>query len=253
MAKNKPHTLAHPWEIWQSADGEWEWRVLKKKSDLIWECAVKSPNTFGSWEYGDVYAETVTANNCTYIDRGFSPNYFADLIPVTIGTEIKVPNPDQPQTPLHPETFPFLCQYFAEDSMSFHCPDEQGRLLFFFNPPWEACHKVLEVNWGIEYSGQGPQHFGFDLLIYDEPEDPLTIPFVFNTTDERHRYEMSQIVEQETLPFFILARQNQSLFYYDSRFITLPEELLLDLGPAIRESLLKVAVAPDTPVVEGQG
>lgn len=63
MAKKRP--VDNPYEIWKSANGEWEWRVLKKwqaddfKQYARWYCAVKSPHTFGSWEYGDVYAADV--------------------------------------------------------------------------------------------------------------------------------------------------------------------------------------------------
>ena len=235
---NKPRTMDTPLEIWKSADGEWEWRVLEKKSDLVWECAVKSPNTFGSWEYGDVYTHTVTANERTFVDLGFGPDYFADLIPIAIGTEIDVPDPNEPQTLLRPEMFPFLCQYFKEDNMSFHCPDEQGEIMFFFNPPFEDCPTVLGSNWGIQYGGEELGQFQFDLLVYDQPDDPLTIPFFFDTTDEKHRYEMSQLVEQETLPFFALALHDQSLIFFDSLFLTLPDDLRRDLAPVIRDSLL---------------
>lgn len=57
--------LDEPYEIWKSADGTWEWRVLKKwqvddmKPNARWFCAVKSPFTFGDWEYGDTYVKDV--------------------------------------------------------------------------------------------------------------------------------------------------------------------------------------------------
>jgi len=132
LGSHKPRTVANPVEIWKSTDGEWEWRVLKKKSDLIWECAVKSLDTFGSWEYGDVYAQTVTANERTFVDLGLSPEYFADLIPTAIGAEIEIPDSSHSGVILPPKMFPYLCQYFTEDSMSFHCPDAKGQIVFFF-------------------------------------------------------------------------------------------------------------------------
>jgi hypothetical protein len=64
----KTRDVEHPYEIWQSADGTWEWRVLKKyqleareatNPYARWFCAVKSPFTFGSWEYGDTYVKDV--------------------------------------------------------------------------------------------------------------------------------------------------------------------------------------------------
>lgn len=47
---------------------DWEWRVLKAYKSLAselkdpcarWFCAVRSPMTFGSWEYGDTYCRDV--------------------------------------------------------------------------------------------------------------------------------------------------------------------------------------------------
>lgn len=49
----------------------WEWRVLKcykapkseaKDPYARWYCAVQSPYTMGSWEYGDVYVNDVPKN-----------------------------------------------------------------------------------------------------------------------------------------------------------------------------------------------
>ena len=245
-AIRKSRTVANPLEAWQSADGEWEWRVLEKKSEIIWECAVKSPHTFGSWEYGDVYAQTVTANKRVFVDLGFGSGYFADLVPVAIASEINVPDPSEPQAILSPEICPFLCQYFVEDNMSFHCTDEQAEIIFFFSTSFNDCPTVLSSDWGIQYGEEELGQFHFDILIYDQPDDPLTIPFFYNTTDEKHRYEMSQLVEQETLSFFALAHHNKSLIFFDSRFLTLPEDLRRDLAPIVRESLLRASVAKET-------
>jgi len=59
----KMRTIDDPYQTYRSKDG-WEWRVLKKYQSpsnesgnkfARWYCGVKSPFTFGSWEYGDVY------------------------------------------------------------------------------------------------------------------------------------------------------------------------------------------------------
>ena len=68
MAKTRP--VDNPYEIWtcESPDGVWEWRVLKKWQKpskeaenpyARWFCAVMSPHTYGSWEYGDTYVRDV--------------------------------------------------------------------------------------------------------------------------------------------------------------------------------------------------
>jgi len=64
-AKTRP--LDNPYEIWVNNSG-WEWRVLKKwqvddnKPYARWFCAVKSPFTYDSYEYGDCYVTDVKDN-----------------------------------------------------------------------------------------------------------------------------------------------------------------------------------------------
>jgi hypothetical protein len=67
----KTRNVDNPYEIWANLEGTWEWRVLKKyqneenekKNPLArWFCAVKSPYTYGDFEYGDVYVRDIMAN-----------------------------------------------------------------------------------------------------------------------------------------------------------------------------------------------
>jgi hypothetical protein len=63
----KMRKVDNPYEVWANASG-WEWRVLKKyqvdddKPYARWMCAVKSPFTGGSFDYGDVYVADIKAN-----------------------------------------------------------------------------------------------------------------------------------------------------------------------------------------------
>lgn len=59
-----------PYATFTSPDG-WEWRVLKAYQTAAkeetnqyarWFCAVRSPFTYGGWEYGDTYCREVRAN-----------------------------------------------------------------------------------------------------------------------------------------------------------------------------------------------
>ena len=68
MAKNlcaKTRDIDNPYEVWQSYDGTWEWKVLKKwqinddKPYARWFCAVKSPFTHGEYDMGDVYVSEI--------------------------------------------------------------------------------------------------------------------------------------------------------------------------------------------------
>ena len=65
--KGKTVSVEHPYEIYKGSDG-WEWRVLKHYSSEEKErtndyarvyCAVKSPFTFGSFEFGDTYIKDI--------------------------------------------------------------------------------------------------------------------------------------------------------------------------------------------------
>ena len=65
---NKTVDVETPYEIWRTTDHQWEWRVLKKyqkpSKEVMnpyarWFCAVKSPHTNGTWEYGDTYVREV--------------------------------------------------------------------------------------------------------------------------------------------------------------------------------------------------
>ena len=64
----KTRKIDEPYEIWATLDKSWEWRVLKKYQSeeneaknvyARWFCAVKSPHTYGDYEYGDVYVKDI--------------------------------------------------------------------------------------------------------------------------------------------------------------------------------------------------
>ena len=63
FAKTRP--VDNPYEVWENPQG-WTWHVLKKYQlernegqYARWFCAVKSPMTYGEWEYGDVYKSEI--------------------------------------------------------------------------------------------------------------------------------------------------------------------------------------------------
>jgi len=64
----KERKVDNPYEIWESFDGTWEWKVLKKwqydddKPYGRWMCAVKSPYTYGGYDMGDVYVKDIKEN-----------------------------------------------------------------------------------------------------------------------------------------------------------------------------------------------
>ena len=65
---NKTVSVDEPYETYVNDMACFEWRVLKKYQNeeneaknpyARWYCAVKSPYTYDSWEYGDVYVSEV--------------------------------------------------------------------------------------------------------------------------------------------------------------------------------------------------
>ena len=66
----KERKVENPYEIWKGIGNYegWEWRVLKKwqinddKEFARWMCAVKSPLTYGSYDFGDVYVYEIKSS-----------------------------------------------------------------------------------------------------------------------------------------------------------------------------------------------
>lgn len=68
----KTRKATNPYEIWQSKDGSWEWRVLKKwqaddhKPFARWFCLVSSP-IVPDGELGDCYVRDIMQQaTCIY-------------------------------------------------------------------------------------------------------------------------------------------------------------------------------------------
>ncbi len=69
MSKNlcgKTRPIDQPYEVWRR--GDWEWRVLKKYQSpeaeeknpfARWFCGVRSPFTYGEFEFVDVYIKDI--------------------------------------------------------------------------------------------------------------------------------------------------------------------------------------------------
>ena len=70
----------NPYEVWQDTSPGFEWRVLKryqfpkherKNNYARWYCAVRSPMTYGSWEYGDTYISDIKNYSTSYTDHTY--------------------------------------------------------------------------------------------------------------------------------------------------------------------------------------
>ena len=73
----KTRKVDNPYMIYSA--GDWEWRILKSyqkdntKPYARAFCAVKSPHTYGGYEYGDVYWSEIVANAMpVFVDNSLS-------------------------------------------------------------------------------------------------------------------------------------------------------------------------------------
>lgn len=121
--------------------------------------------------------------------------------------------------------------------MSFHTPDTYGNLVLLFSVEIDLCPIVLNSQWGFSYSKDHSNELSIQLVVYDQPDDPLNIPFVFNTQTQRHPSEMVRFIEQEILTVYILTIQSGGLCYFDARSIQIPENFKQELTTDIREML----------------
>jgi hypothetical protein len=73
---SKERPVENPYEVWKTADGSWEWRILKKwqtddnKPYARWLCAVKSPMTYGGFDIGDVYVKSIKSSAMKIEENG---------------------------------------------------------------------------------------------------------------------------------------------------------------------------------------
>ena len=66
-----------------------EWRVLKRYQNpenektnpyARWHCAVRSPMTYGSWEYGDVYISDIRNHAHTWVDHTGDEDQYGSIL-----------------------------------------------------------------------------------------------------------------------------------------------------------------------------
>jgi len=93
----KSREVNNPYATYRNSAG-WEWRVLKtyqhpdnaNKNHLArWFCAVKSPFTHGTWDYGDVYVSDILGDGQGRLS-GFTPEWQSHFYHHPIDTDYTV-------------------------------------------------------------------------------------------------------------------------------------------------------------------
>ena len=93
----KSRKVDSPYATYRNSEG-WEWRVLKtyqhpdnaNKNHLArWFCAVKSPFTHGTWDYGDEYVSNILGDGQGRLS-GFTPEWQAHYSHHPIDTDYTI-------------------------------------------------------------------------------------------------------------------------------------------------------------------
>jgi hypothetical protein len=240
MTKNPYARLrdrSKPYEIWKTRGGAFEWRVLKKyKPDddaagARWYCAVKTPATQDTYEYGDVDPDMV---------RPIARRVFME--PAVDTAQCGLP-PVEPF--LVAEYFPhlvapgkgkpgvlseYLSQYFTEPGMSLHGTDLTGDVKFFSWLPCGECEGAIAAGWEMRLERTGPGALRLVLAVADDPEHPLQVPFLFDCGESGHRFDLVRFLQQNLTSFYILTKTDGDLEVFGRRNMLLDSALRMEMA-----------------------
>jgi|GEM_PF-1600867 len=233
-----------PYETWRSIDGLWEWRVLKKtdykEGHSIWECAVKSPDTFGGWEIGSVNEYEVTQNGkMVQWDTDVDPFY--DVRPRDFINMVDIPDTILAPCPLPPDQYSFLYDYFiANEGQLLHILEPAGLLSFVMRFEVNDVPTILTSDWTSSYRVTDDDRFQLNIIIQDQPDDPLFVPFEFLPSSLEDRLEVIRLVEQTQVTFRMVSVMNNNLHFVQYRNMSLPIAYRAEMIPSIHGLLRKV-------------
>lgn len=183
-----------------------------------------------------------------FADEEQNSDFFAGVRPARIYHHWAMPDSQKPRTAMAAENFPFFHDYFDENGMSFHCSNHEADLVLFFSVAPKECPTILKAPWGMSWEQTNPHTLIVNLLIFDQPEDPLITPFIFNfkcpEMAAQNIYDAVRLVEQETISVSILARQGDALAFFDSKCLQVPDDVRADLAVAIRQMFFDAQASP---------
>ncbi len=148
-----------------------------------------------------------------------------------------------PRFPFESEriTSPFLIDFF-ESGYYFHTIDASDEPVLFalVDDPVAAYYADTAVEIELFTSSAYPV-IALELTVFDLPESPLKMTFVYNIDIERHRRELYQYAEMPYISANFLFKQENELFYGFTRAIALPDpvrerirSLVLDASNLLR-------------------
>lgn len=133
----------------------------------------------------------------------------------------------KPQYPFEPEriTSEFLIHFF-EHGYHFHTIDSSDEPVLFalVDDPERAYYAQTSLELKLFRSTSFPV-IHLEFTVFDEPDNPLTMSFLYNVEQAKHRQELAAYAEMAYLTTNFLFKNEGELFYGFSRAVELPEEL----------------------------
>ena len=156
---------------------------------------------------------------------------FCELLHLDVIEEVV----DEPSHyPFEPEriTSPFLIEFF-QSGFYFHTIDASDEPVLFtlVDDPAAAYYATAELTAELFPSSAYPV-IALEMTLYDIPENPLRMTFVYNVELERHRQELSAYSEMTYLTCNFLYKKDKELYYGFTR--------AMDLSVTLRERIRRL-------------
>ncbi|MFZ5814448.1 MAG: hypothetical protein ACOY93_04005 [Bacillota bacterium] len=163
------------------------------------------------------------------------PETFAELNVPEVYVHAYVTPLDRTRTRTEiPRTREDLYSYFWSGGELLHQANSDGEIELFVLTETPA--EWQQVKWGIQVEEAANQHLVVELVVHDNPENPLLLPFIFALEHIEARYNAAALCEQPTLPVFVLTRQGGRLIQEYCREISLSAQSRFHLRNAVRQA-----------------
>ncbi len=177
--------------------------------------------------------------NCKETIRDFCSALGLDI---KVASEPKGPSGDYPFK-AERVTSEFLVEFF-QSGYSCHMIDssEEPVLFALVEDPVSAYYADTEIEIDL-FKGDSAPVILLDLSVYDLPENPLKMAFLYNVATERHVNELNAYAEKSYLALNVLFKdENGALWYGFTRMIDMPdalrervEEIVTEASEVLRE------------------
>jgi len=167
------------------------------------------------------------------------PQTFKDLgVPESVVTvSLLELEPTLNMEPIQPAIAPELYTYFFQlggQLLSRTNISGQLELLALLESDLSAARDAQHE---LQVAESANSRFSVSLLILDDPENPLELPFMFNLTDLNDRYKAVALCEQPKIPLYFLVARGNGLFVAFARVLSFDDTV----RGTLREGLYRAA------------